>query len=63
MHLHAVWQLYLQFVMHQGGNYYRSQAEGDEAVLHVLHHSREDHQVCVERGEDGAVYVAALRRT
>lgn len=60
--LHAVRQLYLHFVMHQGGDYYGNQAEGDEAVLHVLHHRRQDNQVCVEGSEDGPVYVAALRR-
>lgn len=48
--------------MHQGGDQYRSQAERDEAVLHVLHHGGEDDQVGVEGGEDGAVDVPALRR-
>lgn len=48
--------------MHQGGDYDRYQAEANEAILHVLHHSRQNNQVCVERSEDRAVDVAALRR-
>lgn len=58
----TVWQLYLHFVMHQGSDYYHRQAEADEAVLHVLHHGRQDDQVRVERREDGPVDISALRR-
>lgn len=60
--LRAAWQPYLHSVMHDGGDYYRCQAERNEAVLHVLHHSRENNQVSVECVEDRAVYIATLKR-
>lgn len=56
----ALCQLYPNFMMHQGRDYYRCQAEHYEAVLHELHHRRQDDQVCVERVEDGPVDVATL---
>lgn len=49
-------------MIQHGSDDYGGEAEGDEAVLHVLHHGGEDNQVRVERSEDGAVDVAALRR-
>lgn len=52
---------YLDSVIHNSSDYYGCQAESDEAVLHVLHHSGEDDQVGVERFEDGSVYVSSLK--
>lgn len=47
--------------MSHAGDQYRRQAEGDEAVLHVLHHHGENDQVSVERSEDGAVDISSLK--
>lgn len=47
--------------MHNSSYYYYCQAEGDENVLYVLHHSREDDQVGVECVEDGPLYVSPLK--
>lgn len=58
----AACQPYLHSVVHNCGDQNHCQAESDEAVLHVLHDRGEDDQVCVERVEDGPVYVAALKR-
>lgn len=58
--LRAAWRPHRHPVVQQRGDEDGGEAEGDEAVLHGLHHGGEHHQVGVEGGEDGPVDVAAL---
>lgn len=48
-------------MIQNSSDYYGGQAQDDESVLHVLHHSGEDDQVGAECVEDGPFDVSLLK--